>query len=83
MEILSDFQHGFRKRRPCETHLITTVHDLAVGLDRLKQVDAILLDFGKAFDMVPHPRQAFKLHHCGIRDKNLSLIQRLLADRNQ
>ena len=80
---LSDFQPGFRKRRSCETQLITTIHDLAVGLDRQQQLDAILLDFSQAFDKVPHHRQAVKLHHCGIRDKNLSWIQSFLADRNQ
>ena len=32
--ILSDQQHGFRKRRSCESQLITTVHDLASGLDK-------------------------------------------------
>ena len=45
--------------------------------------DAILLDFSKAFDKVPHQRLAVKLHHYGIRDKNLSWIQSFLADRNQ
>ena len=49
-KILSDYQHGFRKKRSCETQLITTVHDLAIGLDRRQQVDAIFLDFSKAFD---------------------------------
>ena len=44
-KILSDFQHGFRKRRSCETQLITTIHDFAVGLDRRQQVDANLLGF--------------------------------------
>ena len=40
-KILSDYQHSFRKKRSCETQLITTVHDLAIGLDRRQQVDAI------------------------------------------
>ena len=82
-KILSDYQHGFRKNRSCETQLITTVHDLAFGLDRRQQVNAILLDFIKAFDKVPQQCLAVKLHHYGIRDKNLSWIQSFLADRNQ
>ena len=82
-KILSNYQHGFRKKRSCETQLITTVHDLAIGLDRRQQVDAILLDFSKAFDKVPHQRLAVKLHDYGIRDKNLSWIQSFLVDRNQ
>ena len=38
--ILSDQQHGFRKRRSCESQLITTIHDLASGLDKRQQVDS-------------------------------------------
>ena len=48
--ILTDKQHGFRHRRSCESKLITTVHDLALNLDKGKQTDVILLDFSKAFD---------------------------------
>ena len=47
------------------------------------KTDAILLDFSKVFDKVLHHRLAVKLHHYGIRDKNLSWIQSFLADRNQ
>ena len=32
-KILTDCQHGFRKRRSCETQLIMTVEDLARGLN--------------------------------------------------
>ena len=81
--ILSDYQHGFRKKRSCETQELVTVHDLAAGLDRHQQIDAILLDFSKAFDKVPHKRIATKLHHYGIRDQNLSWIKSFLADRSQ
>ena len=60
--ILSDQQYGFRKRRSCESKLITTVNDLASGLDKRQQIDTILLDFSKAFDKVAHQRLAAKLH---------------------
>jgi hypothetical protein len=33
VNILSDDQHGFRKRRSCETQLVLTIHDLAKALD--------------------------------------------------
>ena len=82
-KILSDHQHGFRKRRSCETQLLITMHDLAAGLDRRQQIDAILLDFSKAFDKVPHQRLAAKLHHYGIRDQTLSWIKTFFADRSQ
>ena len=47
-------QHGFRKRRSCETQLISTVHDFATTLNNGGEVHAILLDLSKAFDTVPH-----------------------------
>ena len=81
--ILSDQQHGFRKRRSCESQLITTVHDLASGLDKRQQIEAILLDFSKAFDKVAHRRLATKLQHYRIRNKTLAWIQSFLAERYQ
>jgi hypothetical protein len=81
--ILSDMQHGFRKKRSCETQLITTVQDLATGLNNKQQIDAILLDFSKAFDKVPHRRLSAKLHHYGIRGKTLGWINSFLSHRQQ
>ena len=80
---LSDFSTAFGKKRSCETQLLVTVHDLAAGLDRHQQIDAILFDFNNAFDKVPHQRLAAKLHHYGIRDQTLSWIKSFLADRSQ
>ena len=40
--ILTDAQHGFRKRRSCESQL-STVHDLAMGIENRKQLYVILL----------------------------------------
>jgi hypothetical protein len=59
-QILSDCQHGFRARRSCETQLITTIQDLAKNLSEGKQIDAVLLDFSKAFDKVPRQRLLLK-----------------------
>ena len=46
--ILTDAQHGFRKRRSCECQLILTFTDLASSMDLKEQIDLILLDFSKA-----------------------------------
>ena len=39
--ILTDCQHGFRKRRSYETQLILTIEDLARGLNDKQQIDAV------------------------------------------
>ena len=80
---LNDAQHGFRKRRSTETQLIVTIHDLAKGLDEKAQIDAVLLDFAKAFDKVPHKRLLCKLSHYGIRGHILKWISTFLENRTQ
>lgn len=82
-EIISDAQHGFRKRRSCVTQLITTVDDLSKELEAKGQMDTILLDFAKAFDKVPHERLLLKLHFYGIRGQTLNWIGHFLSERTQ
>ena len=63
--ILADHQHGFRKRRSCETQLIQAVDDLAKCLNKGGQIQ-MLLDFSNAFGEVPHHHLATNLHHYGM-----------------
>ena len=59
--ILDDAQHGFRSKRSCENQLLLFDKDIKDAMDNKIQVDAIFLDFAKAFDKVPHHRLAIKL----------------------
>ena len=68
--IISDNQYGFCKRQSAELQLIRTIHDFAYNLNDRKQTDAILLDFCKAFDKVPHRRLKLKLDYYGVRNQN-------------
>ena len=81
--ILSNAQHGFRKKRSCDTQLILTVQDLSKSLDCGDQVDAVLLDFSKAFDKVPHQRLRQKLHYYGVRGQTLDWVTSFLSNRSQ
>lgn len=81
--VLADAQHGFRKRRSCETQLILTVDDLAKGLDDKSQIDMILLDFSKAFDKVAHNRLLLKIGSYGITGLVLEWIRDFLSGRTQ
>ena len=59
------------------------MNDLAEEIDKGGQTDTILLDFAKAFDVVPHQRLVLKLYYYGIRDNTLIWIQNFLASRSQ
>ena len=52
---LNDWQHGFIKGRSCVTQLVLTHHYWSKALDAGHQVDAVFLDFSKAFDKVSLP----------------------------
>ena len=82
-KILNDFQHGFRKQHSCETQLVTTIEDLARGLDQRKQIDLLILDFSKAFDVVSHRLLLGKLEHYGVRGSTLGWVTDWLTDRTQ
>ena len=81
--LLSSRQFGFRKRHSCESQLLLTVDDLARGLRDGEQIDAVLLDFSKAFDRVPHERLLHKLHFLGVRGNLLLWIRDFLMGRTQ
>ena len=81
--VLDNAQHGFRKKRSCVSQLITTLHDFANCLKNREQIDAILLDFSKAFDKVDHEGLILKLEHLGIRNSLLNWIRSFLIGRKQ
>jgi len=47
-------QHGFKLGYSCESQVITVCQDRADCLDKGLGIDAIIIDFSKAFDLVPH-----------------------------
>ena len=81
--IITDYQHAFRQDRSCDTQLIATIHDLATNHKNKETCDIAILDFSKAFDVVPHQKLLHKLHMYGIRNKNLEWIKTFLTRRHQ
>ena len=62
---LSFYQHGFVQGRNCTTQLVWFYHKILEALDNGHEVDAIYLDFSKAFDRISHCLRIDKLkRHC-------------------
>ena len=78
-KILTDTQHGFRKKRSTESQLLITVQEIVKRLATGSQVDIILLDF----DKVPHSRLLHKLEYYGIDQATIKWIKSFLENRNQ
>ena len=67
--------------RTCETQLLVTAYNSYWGGGG--GVDVILLDFYKAFHMVPHQRLLHKLQYNEVGNNTLSWIQSFLSGRIQ
>lgn len=76
-------QHYFRSRLSTITQLAELTHDIANVLNNDGQLDAIFLDFSKAFDVVPHQDLLKKLSAFGISNKIISWINSFLTHRKQ
>ena len=81
--ILVKHQHGFRKKLSCETQLITMIEEISRSLDCGQQTDLIIMDFSKAFDVVPHQRLIRKLDYYGIRGNLKNWLSTWLTCREQ
>jgi len=54
---LYEGQHGFRPGYSCESQVITVCQDIADSMDNGDRIDAIVIDFSKASDLVLHDRR--------------------------
>ena len=81
--LLAEEQYGFCGGRSCTTQLLNTINDWLSFLDNNIPVDAVYLDFRKAFDTVPHERLLNKLNGYGIHGDLLKWVRDFLFDRKQ
>ena len=81
--ILDRNQHGFRRGLSTETQLIDFIQELHTGTANGKQVDAVVMDFSKAFDKVAHNRLLYKIDKYGIQGKTAAWIKDFLSGKTQ
>ena len=59
-------QCGFRPGYSCESQSVTVCQDIMDSLDERVRTDAIIIDFSKAFDLIPHDRLLTKIAATGV-----------------
>jgi hypothetical protein len=75
---LYDGQHGFRSAYSCESQVITVYQDMADTRDKGNRMDAIIVDFSKAFDLVPNGRLLVKTADMGFDNRVVVWIREFL-----
>lgn len=58
--MLYEGQHGFRLEYSCESQETLTCQDIADSMENEVVLDAITIDFFKAFDLAPHDQLLMK-----------------------
>ena len=79
--LLSSLQHGFEQGRSCTTQLLEVLGKWTEAIEQGDSVDAMYLDFPKAFNTVPYQRLLVKLAGEGIGGKVLQWIAAFLDGR--
>ena len=67
----------------CESQILITTDEYIQNFEGKTQTDVVVLDFSKAFEVVPHQRLLHKLDHYGIRRTTINWIQHFLTIRTQ
>jgi hypothetical protein len=82
-KILHNHQHGFRSGLSCVTQLASTIHEIMAKVDRRTCIQAVVLDFSKAFDKVPHNKLLKKLIDSGLPLGVIGWVASFLSNRVQ
>ena len=80
---LCEGQHGFRPRYSCESQVIAVYQDIADSVDNGDMIEAIVFDFSKAFDLVPHDRLLMKIAISGVDSRVVVWVREFLLGRTQ
>jgi hypothetical protein len=80
---LCEGQHGFRLGYSCKSQVTTVCQDIADSLDNGDRIDAVIIDFSKAFDSVPHGRLLMKIANSGVDSRIVVWIREFLLGHTQ
>jgi len=80
---LYEGQHGFRPGCSCKSQIITVCQHISDAPDEADRLDTIIIDFLKAFDLVPHDLLLKKITASGVDSRVIVQIREFLIDRSQ
>ena len=82
-DLFSDKQYGLIQGRSTSLQLLKVLDQWTSILDEGGTIDAVYMDFMKAFDKVPHGRLIHKLEAYNISIKTCKWVKEFLSDRRQ
>lgn len=82
-KVINQSQFGFLRGKSTIQQLLIFLEDITSYTSHNDQVDAVYLDFRKAFDSVPHAELLQKLRRCGITGKLWEWFKEYLSNRHQ
>jgi len=80
---LYEGQYGFRPGYSCESQVIAECQDIADSLDNGDKIDAIIVDFSKALDLVLHGQLLTKIANSGVDSRVVVWIREFLLGHMQ
>jgi len=80
---LYEGQHIFKPGYSCESQVIAVCQDIADSMDNGDRINAIVIDFSKAFDLVPHHRLLTKIAISGVDSSVVAWVREFLLGRTQ
>lgn len=80
-EIIPSEQHGFISKRGTISNLLQADRFISSGLEQNTQVDAVYLDYSKAFDQVEHRLCAAELANTGMPFNLFKTIMSFIVSR--
>ena len=81
--VISSCQHAYLKGRSTTTNLLEFVSNTIVNMEDGFQVDALYLDFKKAFDSINHDLLLAKLRKYDVDHDTIGWLRSYLSGRNQ
>ena len=71
-KLFSKQQYGFIDKRSTTLQLLKIIDDWTLAVEQRYEINAVYLDFMKAFDQVPHRRIIHKIKSYGIDEQTVN-----------